>query len=361
MSKRVTPSTLEDYRTLGDPAAALQVVETALATRDHRELMALQRALIESHGAHAEVHAVLDAQVKGAIETANSLVDAVVREANKTHLAAVGLVDFMAVANQQAEQAFASVKEAIELTNQERYELEEHAGMLAKASSATRRMLLEQKRLESIGENAHNLGMRIRIVAMNTTIQATQGGLGAGGGTIAVLAREISNLASEVQKVGLELKEAVHTLAIHLDRDVVNGVSEEAAATARISQTLARHVQSLRDAYGNLASFRENVWSQVISSSRQVSQHACDTLGGLQYQDIARQRLEQISLVLARIIMSDGALSAALLGEAPLPPEWSPVHAQELLVSYVMESQRRAHASMEAASTHDEGPSIELF
>jgi methyl-accepting chemotaxis protein len=361
MPKRVTTSTLEEHRTLGDPEATLEMVQTALATRGQSELMTLQRALLESHGAHAEVHAVLDAQVQGAIDTANSLVDAVVREANKTHHAAAGLVDFMTVANEQAEQAFAKVKEAIELTNQERFELEEHAGRLAKASSATRRMLREQKRLESIGESAHNLGMRIRIVAMNTTIQATQGGLGSGGGTIAVLAREISNLAGEVQKVGLELKEAVHTLAIHLDRDVVNGVSEEAAATARISQTLAGHVQSLREAYSNLASFRQDVWSQVVTSSRQVSQHACDTLGGLQYQDIARQRLEQISVVLARIIMSDSALSAALLGEAPLPPDWRPVHAQELLVSYVMEAQRRAHASMDARSEHDEGPAIELF
>jgi len=330
-----------------------------LATGDPRVLAELQRALVGSHAAHAEVHAVLDAQVKGAIDTANSLVDAVVREANKTHHAAVDLVSYMGEASAAADEAFARVHEAIEQANQERFLLEHHANVLTEATKTTRKMLEEQKRLETIGEHAHNLGMRIRIVAMNTTIQATQGASN-GGGTIAVLAREISNLASEVQKLGLELKQAVHTLSVHLDRDVVNGVAEEAQATAQISQTLAGHVQSLRDAYTHLTQFRETVWGRVIGASRDVSQHACDTLGGLQYQDIARQRLEQVSQVLARIIMCDATLTAALLGEAPLPGDWKPVHARELLEQYVMASQRQVHSnSMEP--DHGEGAAIELF
>jgi methyl-accepting chemotaxis protein len=361
MSKRLELDMAAEIATLVQFSGEVEERAVALARTDPGAFRELQHALLGSHAAHAEVHAVLDAQVKGAIDTANSLVDAVVREANKTHIAAVDLVGYMSEASKLADDAFARVHAAIEDTNHERVNLEHHAQLLRDATSTTRKMLEEQKRLESIGEHAHNLGMRIRIVAMNTTIQATQGA-SSGGGTIAVLAREISNLASEVQKLGLELKETVHTLSVHLDRDVVHGVSQEATATADISATLANHVQSLRDAYANLQGFRDNVWSQVTAASRQVSQHACDTLGGLQYQDIARQRLEQVSQVLARIISSDSALTAALLGEAPLPHDWEPVHARKLLEGYVMDSQRRAHGHRSTIEPEAaEGPAIELF
>jgi methyl-accepting chemotaxis protein len=332
----------------------------AMEHPDARELGALQRALADGHMAHAEVHAVLEAQVNGAIKTVNTLVEAVEREANQGHLAAVDLAAFMSDVSSLVDADFARVQGAIENTHHGCIALEQHAQNLRDAVSSTRKMLAEQRRLEAIGDRAQNLGMRIRIVAMNTTIQASQGASG-GSATIAVLAREITSLAGDVQKLGLELKEAVHTMSVHLDRDVVNGVTQEAAATVEIGSTLAGHVQALREAYGALRGFRENLWVKVTTAGKQVSQHACSTMAALQYQDIARQRLEQVAQVLSQLIASERVLTSALVGRAPLPPQWKPVQARQLSEGYVMHSQRRAHDGSGSDPDAIEGPAIELF
>ena len=314
-------------------------------------------ALIQSHRANCKLHTILAAQVAGTLNTINTLVTEIVASSGKTQKSAEALQLYMTNSATTAESRFDRLRDAIQHTRAEQRQLGEQASHLECAASAARAMMEDQRELEGLGDKASTLGRRIRMVAMNTTIQAVHAG-GGDAQTIKVLAAEISALAGDVTKLGEQLTNSVEALSRRVDRDVVNGVAKEAGATARMSQAMAAQVRELDAASHDIKDFRVKVWSQVIASTHSVNAHACQTVAGLQHQDIARQRLEQVAHTLALMTAGDQQLTAALEGRAQLPADWAPVQPEALQAGYVMADQRAAHDGEEQAST---GPAIELF
>lgn len=318
----------------------------------------------DAYLAQALVRQVLKAQIQGAIDTSNELATTVIHEAQETHASARQLIEFVGVASSAAAKVLARVTAAIDSADVLEHDvLEQQSRRLEQASARSRKLAHEQRLLERIGEKAHDLGMRIRIVAMNTNIQSFRSGTSTNAGAIGALAREIGALAIEVQKLGLDLRNSLGDLSRAIDREMVEGIAREAEAIEEVRTRLAAQVSGLRESHDQLAKFQSSVLKQVEESGHSVSKHAYNTLGGIQSQDILRQRLEQVMQVLALMAERDEVLQAALLGRAPLPEDWKPLSADELHGQYVMQAQRTAHVNQ----THDEaaqegdGPAIELF
>lgn len=320
--------------------------------------------LIQAYLAQLDIHGVLRAQVEGALETSHQLASTVISEAQATHQVANSLVHSMEEASQAALNVLSRVGQAIDSADVlEKEVLEERMRRLEQASVSSRHMVSEQRRLERLGGKAHDLGIRIRIVAMNTSIEAMRAASSTNS-AIGVLAREIGNLAIEVQKLGLELSDSVQTLSQHLHRELVEGMAKEAQAIEDVRTRLAEQVAALRVSHDELRQFRESALRQVADTGRQVTTHAYNTLGGVQNQDILRQRLEQVVTVLVRMSEHDLALRQALRGEAALPPEWRPLSPSDLGRDYVMDAQRNAHREAQGQTGGDgDGalPTIELF
>lgn len=318
----------------------------------------LVAALVQSHAANAKLHKILSAHVAGTLNTIHLLVTEVIASTSKTTKSAEALQSYMGEAATKADATFDRLRDVIERTRQDQHQLVTQAAHLQDATTVARSMMEDQRELENLGDKASSLGRRIRMVAMNTTIQAMRAG-GDDSDTIKVLAAEISSLAGDVQRLGEQLKNSLESLSQRVDNDVVNGVAKEAGATARMSRDMASQVRELNSAYQEIKNFRITVWSQVTASTHSVTAHACQTTAGLQHQDIARQRLEQIADTLNRMLASDQQLSAALEGRVRLPPNWTPVQAEELRAGYVMADQRTAHEGEDAGAST--GPAIELF
>jgi hypothetical protein len=331
---------------------------------DSEELTHLFDSLLDAYVAQGEVRGVLRAQLEGALETSDKMAERLIEESHSTYASAAALAQFMERSTVQAERVFTRVNGAItSADNVEKLVLEERERKLEEAGHNTLKTLREQHKLEKIGEKAHGLGQRIRIVAMNTTIEATRSA-GKTGTAIGVLAREIAGLAVEVQRLGLELKDGVESMAFLLNRDLVEGVQTEVKALASVRRTLAEQVRELREAYGELDAFRTNVWAEVGEATRKICDVA-SAMGGVQYQDVLRQRLVQVVRVLITLAERDEVLKSALHGKGPLPDDWRPVGLEEVAADYVMASQRDAHGT--AAGAHGRPaeaaplPEIELF
>jgi hypothetical protein len=327
------------------------------------ERSALFERLAAALLAQGDVREVLRAQLEGALETSDRMAEKVIEESRTTYASATRLSELVDESSQRAGAVFERVLSAIESADMiERQGLEERARALAVASQNSRKTVVEQKRLEAIGDTAHGIGMRIRIVAMNTTIEATRSA-GATGATINVLAREIAELAVEVQRLGLELSHSLHSMGIHLNRDLVEGIQAEAVALEGVRKTLAAQVQELRASYQELDVFQKAVWREVTTAAKEISAVA-SALGSLQYQDVVRQRLAQVVGVLVTLAERDEVLKRALRGEQPLPDDWRPLAAEELSGAYVMGAQRAAHAKELGASAPGAPaalPDIDLF
>jgi hypothetical protein len=328
------------------------------------ELTELFDSLLDAYLAHGEVRTVLRAQLEGALDTSDQMAERLIEEARSTYASAANLASFMEGTGERAAQSFARMHAAIASADAvESLVLEERARRLYETGENSRKTLGQQARLEALGEKAHGLGMRIRIVAMNTSIEATRSS-GKSGTTIGVLAREIAGLAVEVQRLGIELKDAVQTMSSMLNRDLVEGVQTEVLALSDVRRTLAVQVRELQAACEELDSFRRNVWDEVSGATKQICDVA-SAMSGIQYQDVLRQRLVQVVGVLIKLADRDEVLRQALRGEGSLPEDWRPLALGDLAQEYVMSAQRDAHGraagQAEPAPEPSALPEIELF
>jgi hypothetical protein len=329
-----------------------------------QELTELFDRLLDAYVAHGEVRTVLRAQLEGALDTSDKMAERLIEEAKSTYASAANLASFMEGTGERAERSFARMHAAIASADTvESLVLEERARRLFETGENSRKTLGQQARLEALGEKAQGLGMRIRIVAMNTSIEATRSG-GNAGTTIGVLAREIAGLAVEVQRLGIELKDAVQTMSFMLNRDLVEGVQSEVLALSDVRRTLASQVRELQTSCEQLDSFRRDVWDEVRGATKKI----CDVasgMSGIQYQDVLRQRLVQVVGVLIKLAARDEVLRQALRGEGSLPDDWRPMDLGDLAQEYVMSAQRDAHGraagQAESAPEASELPEIELF
>lgn len=314
--------------------------------------------LVSAFTAAGEIRDVLRAQLEGVVETSDRMAAKVIEEAQVTSGAASRLSQFMKESALRAETIFARVRNAIATSDAtSRQVLDDRAVRLAATSDSAQKTVLEHKRLERLGESAHGLGMRIRIVAMNTSIEALHSG-GKTGTTVGVLAHEIAALAVEVQTLGLELSHSSHELGLHLHRDLVEGLQAEVVALYEARNVIGTQVAQLRHAYAELADFQTAVWAKVELAAEQIVTVA-SALGGLQYQDVLRQRLVHVVGVLLKLAERDEALKQALSGARSLPDDWKPIGLDELAKDYVMGAQRIAHA--QGAPVTADLPEIELF
>lgn len=337
--------------------------EPDISSRASAQTDTLSERLISALGTQAEVREVLRAQLEGVLETSDQMAQKVIEESQVTSGAATSLSRFMVQSAQRAASIFLQVRGAISASDDtSRRVLEERAARLEVTGKSAQNTVSEHKRLERLGDAAHALGMRIRIVAMNTSIEALRS-VGQTGATIGVLAHEIAALAVEVQGLGLELSHSSHTLGLHLHRDLVEGVKTEVVALDDARRVIALQMGQLRTAYAELADFQTAVWAEVELAAARIASVA-SAMGGLQYQDVMRQRLVQVVGVLVRLAERDAVLRRALHGAEPLPDDWRPLGLDDLSKDYVMRAQRTAHAQkteLDAPELAAELPEIELF
>ena len=314
--------------------------------------------LTSAFTAEGEIRQVLRSQLEGVIETSDRMAAKVIEEGQTTSRAATQLGQFMRESAKRAETIFTRVRDAIATSDAtSRQVLDDRAVRLAATSDSAQKTVLEHKRLERLGESAHGLGMRIRIVAMNTSIEALRSG-GKTGTTVGVLAHEIAALAVDVQALGLELSHSSHALGLHLHRDLVEGLQTEVVALYEARNVIGAQVAQLRHAYAELADFQSAVWTKVELAAEQIVSVA-SALGGLQYQDVLRQRLVHVVGVLVKLAERDEVLKQALSGARSLPDDWRPVSLDDLAKDYVMGAQRLAHA--QGSQLAADLPEIELF
>lgn len=335
----------------------------------------LSHRLADAYLAQATVRALLQAQLQGALDTSDEFAATVVKNAQAANLSATKLGEYMTPASREAEQVLACVRAAIDSADVlERQVLDKRARSLRDASGTSQRIMEEQEHLEGIGDKARELGMRIRIVAMNTTIEAAHMS-GSAGAAVAVLAREIGLLATDVQRLGADLGEAIQTLSDHLNRDVVQSVAQEAHALDDVRKQLAAQVVALNASYAQLDDFRAGVTKNVELATRRVSLYAHNAIGSVQYQDLLRQRLEQINNALTALSNNDEPLLDTLQNGTPLSGDWEPIRSEHLQGDYVMSDQRDTHQRVTYADSKNielltpseqdsqdaSGPKIELF
>jgi len=208
-----------------------------------------------------------------------------------------------------------------------------------------------------------DIAKRTDLLALNAAIEAARAG---------DYGRGFAVVADEVRKLSAQTTEAATSIALKINAATKRTESELIVATQAItsyetSSDLNKIIAEIGDIESTFAEGSKvllDVMSSVDAGNKEMVTRLSEALGHLQFQDVMRQRIDQVKHALSELNehfvglgsqMGEGGWDGALA--TPLK-ERMDTH----LDHYVMDSQRNVHAAITGAETRGSGrPAIELF
>jgi len=198
------------------------------------------------------------------------------------------------------------------------------------------------------------------LLALNATIEAARAG-DAGRG-FSVVADEVRKLSTSSEDVASRIEEGIHQVvkSVHeqmnfiLNEDKINDERDKL-------QGFINELSSISKTYTELEGLNERILGDMFASTEKVGDLVVEALGGIQFQDITRQRLEHVKENLDKVTFYLRTL------EDNIKEKEEVIHSKLELTSglhrgYVMDSQRQRHAESKGEeSASNSAPAIELF
>lgn len=210
------------------------------------------------------------------------------------------------------------------------------------------------KRMRSHLDEIEDIRRYTDLLAINARIRIA--GLGNNTG-LDVIAEEIRALATQTGSLAHNLNTELTEMDRLVGEDLLSKVSSQKSSDDAKARDLQDSFEKLSTHMALLNKFQAELIGQVQQRGEEM-RHPLNTLcGSIQFQDVARQQLEQVSRALSMISDHFVSLSNAIIHDDAPPDSSIATCLASILENYVMEQQRAAHRG-EAAAT---APKIELF
>jgi methyl-accepting chemotaxis protein len=229
------------------------------------------------------------------------------------------------------------------------------------AAEQRSRVVAQTRGVLDLLEKVDGIARQTRMLSFNASIEAARAGeFGRG---FSVIGDEVRMLASEVRDLSKEVRERVdalmQTITKNLQEESEQRERGEHDAVANLTETLS----TLGDNLMTLVAHQRDTLSKVESENEAIARTLMDAIGGIQFQDIIRQQLEQLISMAETVNEHMQTLGAAL--DEP-QGDFSLTSLSQILDdrfgSYVMESQRATHLSAQGRDVATKSaPRIELF
>jgi methyl-accepting chemotaxis protein len=208
-----------------------------------------------------------------------------------------------------------------------------------------------------------DIAKKTNLLALNAAIEAARAGEEGRG--FAVVADEVRKLSIQTADaatiIAQKINAATHRVENELD-------SAKKAITSQASSSdlerIIREIGGMESRFTEGSKVLLNVMNSVEASNDEMVNRLSEALGHLQFQDVVRQRLEQVQFALNEL---DDHLQilARQLTDATWDGTVRPTLKDRLvghLDRYVMDSQRNAHTTVTGEALKNSGrPAIELF
>ncbi len=207
-----------------------------------------------------------------------------------------------------------------------------------------------------------NIASQTNLLALNAAIEAARAGEYGRG--FAVVADEVRNLSSESEKAAQEIEDGINNLITSIEMNMSLVLDDDRVETeARQLSEFSNQVKVVYKLYSRYDELNSRLLKILDEDSDRIRSSVMETLAGVQFQDITRQRLEQIQKWLDRIAehLQEALNSMSSSGDLA---QLGDFQVNEMRGDYHMESQRDAHDSiigLVERSSENESPKIELF
>ncbi|MRD74029.1 hypothetical protein GH865_12340 [Rhodocyclus tenuis] len=234
---------------------------------------------------------------------------------------------------------------------------------LASNLERVRRLANEVSSLVPLVDSVSAIAKQTSLLALNASIEAARAGEAGRG--FAVVADEVRNLSAQTSQVAANINDKISAAVQSAEEELARARDniEHDHLTQGLSKMITEN-STMESRFADIGDNFSGFLGEVESSSREIVERLSGVLGSVQFQDVVRQRIEQVQHSLQEL---DAHLQelADKLGDA----SWNGTLATPLarrmeqhLDRYVMASQRDAHATVTGGvATSDDGPKIQLF
>jgi methyl-accepting chemotaxis protein len=208
-----------------------------------------------------------------------------------------------------------------------------------------------------------DIAKKTNLLALNAAIEAARAGEQGRG--FAVVADEVRKLSTQTAEAATTISQRIHAATQRAQSELA--VATDAISNHRTSSDLERIINEITDIESRFSESSQvllDVMTSVDEANRVMVNKLSDALGHLQFQDVVRQRLEQIGFALTEFGEHLVGLARKVSDES-----WNgrvePTLAKRLeghLDRYVMDSQTKVHSAVTGRSKSENSrPAIELF
>jgi methyl-accepting chemotaxis protein len=348
----VVASNLWLLRLAGRRAGATLADAQARASARRTDRRGLAASLKENH---LRLDAAIDEQLKRVSGETESSAMNLIMQVRKLNDAARELVDYLDHSSVTGGNMEQEISGSVDVIGRVAQFIEELPAKIRQDMSIVQEAAKEIGELGSLVVVIKEISKQTDLLALNASIEAARAGEAGRG--FAVVADEVRKLSERSAKAAT----LIETGLTQVQDTVQNGMKFTFLEESMHEATkVVDSIRGLREGYEDMREYYKTLFSVVTHHNVNLAAEIAEILGHIQFQDVVRQRIERMSVVMAKRNEVLVEYSEALLAHEPSLAE-IPAKMQQLVDEYTAEEARHSVCVTDDAAPADGLPKFELF